>query len=84
MLLMKNKFTRFLLALLLIYVLWSLLVNAMNLHKDIDDEALLPCLFFLPPLGIMGLGLVIAKVIESGIVVLVIKKIAERRRRKRK
>lgn len=84
MLLMKNKFTRFLLALLLIYVLWSVLVNAMNLQKDIDDEALLPCLFFLPPLGIMGLGLVIAKVIESGIVILVIKKIAEIRRRKKK
>ena len=83
MLLMKNKFTRFLLALFLVYILWSILVNVLNIHKNIDDEAILPCLFLLPPLGIMGLGIVVAKIVESGIVVLVVKKIIARRRRKK-
>lgn len=83
MLLMKNKFTRILLALLVIYIAWSMLLNIMNLDKNIDEESLVPCLFFLPPVGFLIAGIILAKFLESAIVVTVIKKIASWRKRKK-
>ena len=50
----RNKFVRMLLALVLIYIAWSMFICATNLHKQIDNEALIPCLFYLPPLGMLA------------------------------
>ena len=72
---LKNKFVRILFAFLVIYIAWSLYINVTNLNRRIDNEALVPCLFYLPPLGFLVLGLVIIKIIESAVVVRLIKKI---------
>ena len=78
--LIKNRFVRLLLAFLVIYIAWSAYVNIANLRRCVDNEALVPCLFYLPPLGFLALGLVVAKVIESGIVLTLIRKFFRRRK----
>jgi hypothetical protein len=78
---LKNKFVRILFAFLIIYIAWSAYINATNLGSRIDSEALVPCLFYLPPLGFLVLGLVIIKIIESVVVVRLIKKIAHRKKK---
>jgi|GEM_PF-435596 len=81
MLLLKNKFTRLLLALLIIYIAWSVLINLVNLDKNINEEALVPCLFLLPPVGFLLIGVILAKFLESAIVVGVVRRIAHRKNR---
>jgi hypothetical protein len=71
---LKNRPVRILLALLLIYVAWSAYVNIADLHRCVDNDALIPCLFYLPPLGFLALGLIAAKIIESTAVLGLIKK----------
>lgn len=80
----KNKFVRVLIILVAIYIAWSIIVNLFNLDKNVDDEALVPCLMFLPPLGFLGLGLVAIKVIESAIVVRFLKKVFSKKNKQSK
>ena len=77
---LKNKIVKTLLVLLVIYIAWSAYVDLTNLYRHIDNEALVPCLFYLPPLGFLVLGLVVAKVIQSTIVLGLVKKIFRRKK----
>ncbi len=70
---------RMLIALALIYVAWSIFVDITDLHKNIDKEALVPCLFYLPPLGIFILGIIIVKLLESAIVIGAIKRFKKKK-----
>jgi len=71
---------RLFIAFLIIYIAWSAYVDMTNLRSYVDKEALVPCLFYLPPLGFLALGLVAAKIIQSTIVLGLIKKIFRRRK----
>ncbi|MFA5146930.1 MAG: hypothetical protein WC515_06140 [Candidatus Omnitrophota bacterium] len=71
----KNRFVRIVIALLVIYVAWSVYINLINLCSRVDDDALVPCLIYLPPLGFFALGLIALKVLESAIVIRLIRKI---------
>ena len=73
--LIKNKFVRIILAFLIIYVVWSACIDIFSLNKYVDNEALVPCLFYLPPLGFLALGIVAFKIIESTFVLTFMKKI---------
>ena len=75
----RNKFMRMLIALALIYVAWSIFVDITALHKNIDEEALVPCLFYLPPLGIFILGIIIVKLLEWAVVVGVIRRFKKKK-----
>ena len=77
---LRNKFVRILLILLIIHIAWSICINLMNLGAHIDNEALVPCLFYLPPLGFMVLGLLAVKIIESVIAFGFMKKIFRRKK----
>lgn len=35
-----------------VYTAWSIYIDVQNLHANLDNEALVPCLFFLPPIGL--------------------------------
>ncbi len=48
--------------------------NILGLHKNLDNEALVPCLFFLPPIGFLVLGILIAKIMQYFIVIFFVKK----------
>ena len=78
---LRNKFVRILFAFLVIYIAWSLYINVTNLGSRIDNETLVPCLFYLPPLGFLVLGLVAIKIIESAVVIRLIKKIFHRKKK---
>jgi len=60
-----RKTLRFIWAFLAVYILWSVIVDVTNLDRKIDDEALIPCLMYLPPLGFMGVGVALFKMAES-------------------
>lgn len=72
-----RKFFRFLLALFIIYVAWSGYIHLCGLDHKLDNEALVPCLFYLPPLGILGIGIVLAKVFESVVFIRFVKMIKD-------
>lgn len=77
-----RKISRFFLALLAIYFFWSVFVNVTNLDHRLDDEALVACLFYLPPLGILGIGIVLVKIVESAIFMRLVRMIRNRFRKK--
>ena len=52
---------------LLIYIAWSMCVDILNLGDTLDDEAVVPCLFFLPPIGFFIAFLTIGKIVETKI-----------------
>lgn len=76
--LIRNKFVRILVILLMIQAVWSIFVNIIGLHKSIDDEALIPCLLFLPPLSFLAIGIIFAKILESAVVVTLIRRVSRR------
>jgi len=45
--------------------LWSVYIDISGLDHSIDNEALVPCLFYLPPLGILVIGVILFKAAES-------------------
>jgi len=75
-----RKTFRLLLAFLIVYIVWSIIVNLSNLDHGVDDEAIVPCLFFLPPAGILVIGIVLVKVLESAIFLRLIKRLFRKKK----
>lgn len=78
---LKSKFIKMFIALLIIYVIWSLYIDVINLCERVDNEALVPCLMYLPPLGFLGLGFLVFKIIQSTFTLRLIKKIFRRNKK---
>lgn len=52
----------------IIYVAWATYINIKNPHTGIESDAIVPCLFYLPPIGLYALYFtVIRYVIFRGI-----------------
>ena len=75
----KNKIARIFIAFLIIYIAWSAYIDLTNLREHVDNEALIPCLIYLPPLGFLALGLLVLKVMQSTMFFRLIKKIFRRK-----
>ena len=74
----KSKIGRIFLVLLVIYVVWSAYINITKLYSKVDSDALIPCLFYLPPLGFLAAGLVLFKVLEWTIGLALVRKLFHR------
>ncbi len=44
-----------------IYAAWAVYMNMRNPHLDFGSDAVVPCLFFLPPIGLFILYFIIIK-----------------------
>jgi hypothetical protein len=77
-----RRILRFVLVFLIIYTIWSACVDICGLDHNIDNESIIPCLFCLPPLGILGIGIVLLKIIESVVFVRFVKRIRKWFRKK--
>ncbi len=64
----KNKYFKIFLVFLVIYIIWSIYVDLACLYENIDDDFLIPCLFYLPPIGFLALGFIIFRLIGSSII----------------
>ena len=62
---MLRKIARIFIILVIIYIAWSIFINLTNLHTRISDDALIPCLFYLPPIGFLAIGFIIAKIVQA-------------------
>lgn len=80
--LIKNKIVKILVILILIHIVWSVYLNITVPYKDIDNEALIPCLFYLPPLGFFVIGLIIIKILEVVFAAGLIRKLFRKRSKK--
>jgi len=77
--LIKNRFVKLLLVLLMIYAIWSLYIDIKTMCEDVDNEAIIPCLMYLPPLGFLALGILGLKLLESAVVIRLGKRIFRRK-----
>lgn len=71
-----------LLSFLIIYFVWSIVVNLLDLGRKVNNDALIPCLLALPPLGFIAIGIVVFKIVESAVFVRIARRIREKFRRK--
>ena len=69
-----RRFFHLFLTLMVIYIFWSFCIDIFKLDRNIDDETIVPCLFFLPPLGFLAIGIALVRIIGSSVVLNFIKK----------
>jgi len=61
--LLPKRASRIIISILIVYVVWSALVRMTGAHRAVSDDALIPCLFLLPPIGILAVAYLVPKAV---------------------